>query len=87
MVLGGPAPKLESMLRHAPLALRIRTTRSVWPWPMPRLSQGAAVYAAVCVASVAAAALFAFVLLRDDGALPQGPIAAGATDSRPRTSP
>lgn len=87
MVGGGPAPKLEGMLNHAPLALRIRTTRSVWPWSMPRLLQGAAVYAAVCVASVAAAALFAFVLIQDDGLLSQGALAFGVTDSRPRTSP
>lgn len=87
MVAGPPATKLESMLNHAPLALRIRTTRSAWPWPMPRLTRALAIYAAVCVASVAAAALFAFVLLQDDAALPQGPLASGATDSRPRTSP
>jgi len=54
---------------------------------MPRLTRALAIYAAVCVASVAAAALFAFVLLQDDAALPQGPLASGATDSRPRTSP
>jgi len=87
MVVGGPTPKLEGMLNHAPLALRIRTTRSVWPWSMPRLPKGAAIYAAVCAASVVAAALFVFVLLQDDAALPPGPLASGATESGPRTSP
>ena len=65
------------MLIHAPEALRLRTTRRLWPWSGPRLKLETALYVAVCAACLGAAALVVFVLLHDDGVAVLGPLAWG----------
>jgi hypothetical protein len=77
MVAGAAVTKLPGMLIHAPEALRLRTTRSLWPWAMPRLRLETALYVAVCTACLGAAAMVVFLLLHDDRAALWGPLAAG----------
>jgi hypothetical protein len=65
------------MLTHAPEALRLRTTRSWWPWRLPRVTLEMALYVAVCTLSLGAAALVVFLLLNDDRTAWEGPLAQG----------
>jgi len=82
--------KLRRMLIHAPEALRLRTTRRRWPWPPARPTLGFALYVAVCLASLGAAALVIMLLLNDDVRALEGLLAFApglATAALGNTSP
>jgi hypothetical protein len=84
MVIGAPVTKLGSMRIHAPEALRLRTTRRLWPWSVPRIKLQTALFVAVCMACLGAAALVVFVLLQDDVTVLWGRLAWGPTVSAMR---
>jgi hypothetical protein len=71
------------MLIHAPEALRLRTTRSWWRWPLPRATLQMALYVAVCAASLGAAALVIALLLQQDGMVLEGLLAARQAHAAP----